>query len=127
MLTGGQNLNFTSPLYPLYYPNSLDCVWIITAHENGSVELEFKLFRVERGHDFLSVGEGDEVTDASLILRMSGTEVEIPKSIMVTGSNMWLTFVTATSWNDAGFFAYIRGHWNERKYTFICPKIRLQE
>ncbi|XP_072022253.1 uncharacterized protein [Amphiura filiformis] len=101
-ITTDQAINISSPLYPELYPNSMDCKWIITTID-GFIRIEFEFFRVQKGYDYLFVGEGD-----TIILEMSGTESEVPKSVIVHHSTMWLSFFSTTSWNDEGFFAYVK-------------------
>ncbi len=84
----------------------MDCTWFFTTL-SGYIRIEFEFFRSQRAWDFVSVGEGNR-TSEGLVTAMSGTELEVPKSIIVQRSIMWMRFQTTTSWNDDGFFAYVK-------------------
>ena len=70
----GQIHNFTSPGYPLFYPNNFLCEWFITASDEDTVILvHVNFFDIERGYDFLRFGNKHNVRNrSSLIAELTG-------------------------------------------------------
>ena len=106
-LDSGQVVNLTSPLFPYRYSHYTSCTWIITASTSGSLILEFALFHLEDGYDFLFLGTGNRTTEESRILSMTGTELNIPKSTILLKSSVWLMFMSDTSWHEDGFLIHV--------------------
>ncbi len=121
-----QNLTMTSPLFPEFYPDGLDCVWIVTTENNRGLSLEFDFFSVQKGFDFLILGSGNQTTDSTRISRFSGTKLNIPDTVIIPNDSIWLRFKTGRSWNDAGYILRVSSIPNKCDFFFdslyICIK-----
>ena len=49
---------FSTLLFPLFYPDDLDCVWRIHGNKSNLIQLEFKNFNTEINADVLKVSVG---------------------------------------------------------------------
>ena len=101
---GRDLVDVTSPFYPLYYPNNVDCIWHVTNKQpSGYLVITFMDVNLHPGDDFLTIGIGNEIIDSSVILRLTGNEA--PRIVTVGNSSLWMRFTT----DAGGQFAY--GFW----------------
>ena len=56
-LESGDSLTLTSPKYPNFYDNYIECEWIVSTNRGRLLKITFPDFDTEDGEDFLSVGE----------------------------------------------------------------------
>ncbi|KAJ3611231.1 hypothetical protein NHX12_021247, partial [Muraenolepis orangiensis] len=89
----------TSPNYPQNYPQNIDCIWVITAPNGESVQVDFEGdFYIETTssclHDYLEVRDG-ATSDAVSMGRLCGPTR--PSTQWSTGSALLLRFRTDTS------------------------------
>ncbi|XP_028419173.1 dorsal-ventral patterning tolloid-like protein 1 [Dendronephthya gigantea] len=93
-----------SPLYPSYYPNSIDCNWTISGTNGSRILLTFTSFSLERhlscNYDYLDVYDGDS-PNASKIDRYCGNE--LPRSLISSGSHLFIAFHSDSSERRPGF------------------------
>ena len=106
-LDSGQVVNVTSPLFPYPYSHSTICTWVITSSTSGSVSIEFASFHLEDGSDFLYLGTGKRTTNENRILVMTGSELNIPNSVILSESSVWLMFISDKSWREDGFLIHV--------------------
>ncbi len=96
--------NLTSPGFPSLYRNDLICRWIVTAIDaiEDIIWVKFITFDLERGYDFLQIGDGDDSSDeSSLIGSFTGR-----LKLHVLSSNefqLWIVIVTDSSGISQGF------------------------
>ena len=66
--------NLTSPNYPMNYPNELTCTWKVTGAE-GNFWIVILLIDLilERGYDFVTVKEVDDMGNAHILAVLTGT------------------------------------------------------
>ncbi|XP_072033907.1 membrane frizzled-related protein-like [Amphiura filiformis] len=93
-------LNFTSPLYPANYPSNLNCKWTFIATETMVILVQIHEFGLERGFDFLTVGDGD-VLGENVIGRLTGN-IKL-KSFTSAKENLWMELTTDKTGNWLGF------------------------
>ena len=61
--SNGTEGNFSSPNYPSFYPNTVECIWKINASEGSKIALNFTDFELETYNntdcltDYLEVSE----------------------------------------------------------------------
>ena len=124
-------LVISSPFYPSYYPDNIDCFWKITSDEespNGFIEVTFLNFDTHPEHDFLTVGVGNEIDVASgSVLHLSGGKA--PRVATVNGSAMWLRFKTNVQGQmSAGFrlrLKWLSSYGKQYFYLFFIFNINL--
>lgn len=95
-----------SPGYPYYYPNNVDCVWVVGVPDNKQIALGFEEFELEGGvgcrFDFVEVRDGDSQY-SPLLGRYCGNTAPL----MMKGSSdkLWLRFHTNGFVTGRGFEA----------------------
>ncbi|XP_072029566.1 dorsal-ventral patterning tolloid-like protein 1 [Amphiura filiformis] len=96
----------TSPGFPQYYPNYFECVWTVTVPKGRHVGVGFEYFSLEKGADFLEIGDGSSPGDDT-VDKLTGNT--IPTSAVTTSSNKaWLRFTSDVANNRLGFKAKVR-------------------
>ena len=102
-LRPGEPIEITSPNFPGFYDNNVDKTWYIIAPPGYSVAIDFPVFRLESGFDFLSIYEGvtGDVDDRLLIHKLTGNE--IVDRVTSFGSHVWLWFTSDFSFQEQGF------------------------
>ena len=97
-------LNFTSPGFPMQYPPNLECLWHIFADDNIVIVVRIRSFNLERGFDYLTIGDGNEAGN-NKIARLTG---QIKVRTVTSGSpTMWMMLVTDNTGNMPGFYLEI--------------------
>ncbi|XP_072033306.1 CUB and sushi domain-containing protein 3-like [Amphiura filiformis] len=109
---------FLSPNYPQPYPSNLRCLWVIIAQDIPRIMVRIQTFSLERGYDFLTIGEGDYSSQSdSVIARLTG---KIKLQVLVSSQDkMWMQMVTDSSGVDAGFQLRLE---NIENTTGICDQ-----
>ncbi|XP_028412675.1 uncharacterized protein LOC114535596 [Dendronephthya gigantea] len=94
----------TSPLYPLSYPNNMDCSWTISSTNGRNILLQFSFFSLESAsscvYDYLDVYDGDSAT-ATRLGRFCGNQ--LPRSLVSSGPKLFMVFHTDFSVTKQGF------------------------
>lgn len=88
----GESFNITTPNYPYFYPNNIDCTWTFVAFQPiGSYAIHFLEFDTQREYDILSIGKGDIGTVDNVMYQLSGV---LPSHVVlvIEESTVWLTF-----------------------------------
>ena len=98
MLSGAKG-SFISPGFPLTYPVSVTCTWIIEVREGHLVELTFPTFQLETSAtssfctcDHVAVRDGQDGNSREL-KELCGDNVSPTERIRSTGRYMWVEFV----------------------------------
>jgi len=100
----------SSPNYPLNYPHSVDCYWIISAPPNQRVRFQFvDTFAIEShdscAYDYVELRDGG-TENAPVITKVCGNS--LPANTQTSTSNfMWVRFRSDYSSNGAGFRANV--------------------
>lgn len=105
----GTNGSISSPEYPLSYPDSVKCTWIIEVPEGYRVRLEFQSFQLETCTfpsvctcDHVEVRDGRDATGNSLE-RSCGDKK--PSHLRSSGRFMWIEFESDSKTTRNGFHA----------------------
>ncbi|XP_078360313.1 bone morphogenetic protein 1-like [Oculina patagonica] len=118
----GTNGSFTSPKYPLNYPNDVTCTWIIEVPENHFVELTFETLDLEDcliysskvcTCDHVEIRDGKDGKSEELERLCGGSEHSSVKS---TGRYMWVEFESDSKETRKGFKATFKAGEN----VFYC-------
>ncbi|XP_034142652.1 CUB and sushi domain-containing protein 3 [Esox lucius] len=89
-----------SPNFPLPYPHSKDCDWLITVHSDYVISLAFISFSIEPNYDFLYIYDGP---DSSSHLIGSFQDSKLPEKIESSANFMHLAFRSDGSVSYTGF------------------------
>lgn len=105
----GTNGSFSSPQYPLNYPNSVTCTWIIEVPEGYQVQLTFNTFKLEDCAissictcDHVEVRDGQTENSPSLKKHCGN---EKPTPLGSSGRYMWVEFDSDSKTTEKGFNA----------------------
>ena len=101
-LTFDNPVEIFSPCFPEMYPIDTRCTWYITSEQPDTVVIEFTQFQLEQDFDFLTVGEGRNVTDVSKIVGSTGNWAP-SKIIILNAESIWMTFLSDILFPDLGF------------------------
>ena len=105
----GTNGSFSSPEYPLSYPDSVKCTWIIEVPEGFLVRLEFDYFQLETCTvpslctcDHVEVRDGRDESARSLQKSCGDNK---PSRLRSTGRFLWVEFESDSRTTRNGFHA----------------------
>ena len=84
------------------YPVDTHCTWHITSEQPGTVVIEFTQFQLEQDFDFLTIGEGRNVSGVGKILGLTGDWAP-NKIIILNTESAWMTFLSDVLFPDFGF------------------------
>ncbi len=83
--------NLTTPYYPDTYPNSADCTWIAQSpRPHGTIKILFPDFDLETNYDYLTIGQGNNRTDDTMVLKLTGKSGLA--SLSVSDEAVWIRF-----------------------------------
>uniref|UniRef100_A0A3B3SH64 Procollagen C-endopeptidase enhancer b n=1 Tax=Paramormyrops kingsleyae TaxID=1676925 RepID=A0A3B3SH64_9TELE len=89
------------------YPAGISCSWHISVEPNMLIEVKFDKFDLEADsycrYDYVAFFNGGETDDSRRIGKFCGTEV--PKTIVTSGNNLLVQFVSDLSVTSDGFMA----------------------
>uniref|UniRef100_A0A914WPV4 Cubilin n=1 Tax=Plectus sambesii TaxID=2011161 RepID=A0A914WPV4_9BILA len=104
-------LTLTSPLFPKFYPDSLDCIWVVRAPAGHRISftVDPDTFGMEQQdpnctEDFMEIRDGGTLM-SPLVGRYC--EDEAPGTIMSTGSLLFIRFVSDSWLSNSGFNATV--------------------
>ncbi|KAK0145627.1 CUB and sushi domain-containing protein 3 [Merluccius polli] len=89
-----------SPNFPLPYPHSKDCDWLIAVHSDYVISLAFISFSIEPNYDFLYIYDGP---DSNTHLLGSFQDSKLPEKVESTSNFMYLAFRSDGSVSYTGF------------------------
>ncbi|KPP74300.1 suppressor of tumorigenicity 14 protein-like [Scleropages formosus] len=104
---------FSSPYYPSFYPNSVDCKWTIQVPANSKIRVKFTMFRMKEPGVDIKVCHKDFV-------EISGKKYCGEKPVLVlssTTNTLDVKFHSDESYTDKGFMA----HYNAYDPVNPCP------
>ena len=93
-----ESVNFTSPSYPATYPSNLECTWTFIGTE--IIVVRIVEFSIERGFDFLEIGNGD-VIGRNVIGHLTG-DIKL-RSFTSIGKKLWMELTTDKTGTWKGF------------------------
>ena len=99
-----ETVNLTSPAYPMNYRDELNCQWLILIAEGAIPHILIAIidFEMERGYDFVIIGEGEDPSDASTrIARLTGT-IKL-RRMTSQGAELWIQVVSDRTGTRRGF------------------------
>lgn len=103
-LTNGAT-NLTSPGYPNDYPPDILCYWIISVDVDNHIIIRIITLIMENGYDFLTIGNGDEPSDVSAIIYITGATKLT--ALTSNSSRMWIEMTTDGVVNMDGFMVQL--------------------
>ncbi|KAG8573749.1 hypothetical protein GDO81_012532 [Engystomops pustulosus] len=105
----GPNGTFTSPGYPMKYPNNRECIWYITASPGSSIQVTILDFDIEYhatcDYDVLEIYGGPELSSPRLAQLCTSRAPGNPLQVSSTGNAVTVRFKTDASANGKGFNA----------------------
>ena len=104
-------VDVTSPFYPLYYPDGVDCFWRVTTDQlSGFLVISFETVSLHYGDDFLTIGVGNEIKDSAVILRLTGNAA--PRIVTVKDHELWLR-LTTNLWGQISIGFWLQIEWRD--------------
>ncbi|XP_041439963.1 CUB and sushi domain-containing protein 2 isoform X1 [Xenopus laevis] len=98
----GSSGTILSPGFPDFYPNNLNCTWMIETSHGKGVFFTFHTFHLENGHDFLLITENVSFTQP--LKRLTGASLPAPISAGLFGNfTAQLRFISDFSMSYEGF------------------------
>ncbi len=95
-------VNRTSPGYPTGYRDELICLWTVIGLESRYIVISIFEFEMERGYDFLTIGNGrDSTSSASVVARLTG-RIKL-RTITSSHLTMWIQVTTDRTGGGTGF------------------------
>uniref|UniRef100_A0A3P8W7T0 CUB and Sushi multiple domains 1 n=1 Tax=Cynoglossus semilaevis TaxID=244447 RepID=A0A3P8W7T0_CYNSE len=94
-----ENGTIYSPQYPSEYPNSQDCVWLLTVPHGHGVYINFTLLQTEPVTDYIAVWDGPDTSSPQLGVFSGNTALETAYS---TSPNVLIRF--HSDFSTGGFF-----------------------
>ncbi|XP_069815839.1 cubilin [Dendropsophus ebraccatus] len=105
----GPNGTFTSPGYPMKYPNGRECIWHISTSPGSSIHITILDFDIEYhetcNYDVLEVYGGPEVSSPRLAQLCAPRTPGNPLQVSSTGNAVTVRFKTDKHVNGKGFSA----------------------
>ncbi|XP_072046372.1 low-density lipoprotein receptor-related protein 3-like [Amphiura filiformis] len=95
-------IKLESPNFPLFYPDSTDCVWNVQSSERGSFAIHFLKFDTEPETDLLFFGRGPKKTSDSVLYQVSSF---VPSHIVavIEETQLWILFHSNYGVASSGF------------------------
>ncbi|CAL4062821.1 unnamed protein product, partial [Meganyctiphanes norvegica] len=101
----GTEGSFSSPNYPNYYPDEVDCYWIVKTPNDtlNSVRVTFESFNTASNDDYLDIRDGSDGS-ATLLISLYGDYGSHPSiDVVSTGNNMYFHFQSRGDLVASGF------------------------
>uniref|UniRef100_A0A452HNP9 Uncharacterized protein n=1 Tax=Gopherus agassizii TaxID=38772 RepID=A0A452HNP9_9SAUR len=103
-----------SPGFPDFYPNNLNCTWVIETSHGKGVFFTFHTFHLESGHDYLLVTENGSFTQP--LKQLTGSRLPPPISAGLFGNfSAQIRFISDFSMSYEGFNITFSG----KRFTFV--------
>ncbi|EPY81832.1 CUB and Sushi multiple domains 2-like protein [Camelus ferus] len=98
----GSSGTILSPGFPDFYPNNLNCTWIIETSHGKGVFFTFHTFHLESGHDYLLITENGSFTQP--LRQLTGSRLPAPISAGLYGNfTAQVRFISDFSMSYEGF------------------------
>ena len=119
-MLSGANGSLTSPGFPLTYPVSVKCTWIIEVPEDYQVQLTFPTFQLETCAisslctcDHVEMRDGQDENSKKL-QQLCGNNIPATLRMRSSGRHMWVEFDSDSKTVGNGFDAFFKA---VRKYS----------
>nr|XP_033812744.1 CUB and sushi domain-containing protein 2 [Geotrypetes seraphini] len=100
--TQGASGTILSPGFPDFYPNNLNCTWVIETSHGKGVFFTFHTFHLENGHDYLLITENGSFTQP--LKRLTGSRLPAPIGAGLYGNfTAQIRFISDFSMSYEGF------------------------
>ncbi|XP_046324842.1 CUB and sushi domain-containing protein 2 isoform X5 [Marmota monax] len=98
----GSSGTILSPGFPDFYPNNLNCTWVIETSHGKGVFFTFHTFHLESGHDYLLLTENGSFTQP--LRQLTGSRLPAPISAGLYGNfTAQVRFISDFSMSYEGF------------------------
>ncbi|KAH0503264.1 CUB and sushi domain-containing protein 2 [Microtus ochrogaster] len=98
----GSSGTILSPGFPDFYPNNLNCTWVIETSHGKGVFFTFHTFHLESGHDYLLITENGSFTQP--LRQLTGSRLPAPISAGLYGNfTAQVRFISDFSMSYEGF------------------------
>nr|XP_060479509.1 CUB and sushi domain-containing protein 2 isoform X3 [Panthera onca] len=98
----GSSGTILSPGFPDFYPNNLNCTWIIETSHGKGVFFTFHTFHLESGHDYLLITENGSFSQP--LRQLTGSRLPAPISAGLYGNfTAQVRFISDFSMSYEGF------------------------
>ncbi|XP_053123530.1 CUB and sushi domain-containing protein 2 isoform X5 [Hemicordylus capensis] len=98
----GSSGTVLSPGFPDFYPNNLNCTWVIEASHGKGVFFTFHTFHLESGHDYLLITENGSYSQP--LKQLTGSRLPAPFSAGLFGNfSAQIRFISDFSISYEGF------------------------
>ncbi|XP_023614240.1 CUB and sushi domain-containing protein 2 [Myotis lucifugus] len=98
----GSSGTILSPGFPDFYPNNLNCTWMIETSHGKGVFFTFHTFHLESGHDYLLITENGSFTQP--LRQLTGSRLPAPISAGLYGNfTAQVRFISDFSMSYEGF------------------------
>ncbi|XP_028594815.2 CUB and sushi domain-containing protein 2 isoform X2 [Podarcis muralis] len=98
----GSSGTVLSPGFPDFYPNNLNCTWVIEASHGKGVFFTFHTFHLESGHDYLLITENGSFSQP--LKQLTGSHLPAPFSAGLFGNfSAQIRFISDFSISYEGF------------------------
>ncbi|XP_048681763.2 CUB and sushi domain-containing protein 2 isoform X3 [Caretta caretta] len=98
----GSSSTILSPGFPDFYPNNLNCTWVIETSHGKGVFFTFHTFHLESGHDYLLITENGSFTQP--LKQFTGSRLPPPISAGLFGNfSAQIRFISDFSMSYEGF------------------------
>ncbi|XP_063777593.1 cubilin [Pseudophryne corroboree] len=105
----GPNGSFSSPGYPMNYPNNKECIWYLTTSPGSSIQISIVEFNIEFhptcDYDVLEIYGGPELSSPRLAQLCTSRAPGNPLQVSSTGNTVTVRFKTDSTSNGKGFNA----------------------
>ncbi|XP_006825791.2 protein tolkin-like [Saccoglossus kowalevskii] len=91
----------TSPNFPDYYTNDLNCLWTFATVDGATLSVNLVYFETEDLYDYVDGGTGSPLNGSIYIDRYSGTYHNHP--VMLPSSRGWISFTSDSAYREHGF------------------------
>ena len=92
--------SLTTPNYPAYYPNNMNCVYFIEVGGDFLTTITFKYFYLENRDDYLYIGIGTNTQPSKALYTYTG--YEDPFAVEVSGDLIWFRIISDSSVGSYG-------------------------
>ena len=100
---GSHSGSFSSPYYPINYPNKKRCTWGVAVPGDYRIVVAFEEFETERNSDILKIYDG--ASNSSDVLKTLSGRLSSGSIYISSGSSLWFELTTDGNITGKGFHA----------------------
>ncbi len=102
----GDAVSITSPFYPSFYPDNVECTWFLSTTSDVEIwSIIFNIFLTSDSiyaSDYLKIGTGTNVTSASTLVEFH--EFVTPGyAVSIAANQIWINFLSSIQHRHTGF------------------------